>query len=59
MEISFVIPIFNERENIPILIKKLEETVRGKYTEYEFILVDDGSTDSSDKVLMEESEGKP
>lgn len=59
MEISFVIPIFNERENIPILIKKLEETVRRKYTEYEFILVDDGSTDSSDKVLMEESEGKP
>ena len=58
MEISFVIPIFNEKENIPVLIKKLEETVDDKYTEYEFILVDDGSTDSSDRILFDISKEK-
>ncbi len=58
MEISFVIPIFNERENIPVLIKKLEETVSGKYTDYEFILVDDGSTDSSDMSILKEAKKK-
>ena len=38
MEISFVIPVFNEEENINILVKKLEETVKYHFNSYEFIL---------------------
>lgn len=58
MEISFVIPIFNEEENIPLLVEKLELAVKGKYSEYEFILVDDGSTDKSKEILEKLSKEK-
>ena len=51
MEISFVIPIYNEKENVEILIKKLEEAVEDKFTDYEFILVDDGSTDNTREII--------
>ena len=51
MEISFVVPIFNEEENVVLLVEKLELAVKGKFNEYEFILVDDGSTDKSREIL--------
>ena len=58
MEISFVVPIFNEEENILLLVEKLELAVKGKYSEYEFILVDDGSTDKSKEILEKLSKDK-
>ena len=58
MEISFVVPIFNEEENIRILVEKLELAVAGKFDEYEFILVDDGSTDKSREILEKLAENK-
>ena len=58
MEISFVIPVFNEEENIPLLIQKLEETVKYHFDSYEFLFVDDGSTDKSREILLEISKEK-
>ena len=52
MEISFVIPVFNEEENIPLLIQKLEETVKYHFDSYEFLFIDDGSTDNSREILL-------
>ena len=55
--ISIVIPLFNERENIADLVKRLTETMQSAdRTEsaglnYELILVDDGSTDGSMELL--------
>lgn len=51
MDISVVIPIFNEEENIRILHSKVAEVMKRLRKEYELIFVDDGSTDSSFKVL--------
>ncbi|RRD40501.1 glycosyltransferase [Leptotrichia sp. OH3620_COT-345] len=51
MEISFIIPVYNEEKNIPLLLKKLEETVENKYVDYEFIFINDGSTDLSGEIL--------
>ena len=31
MEISFVVPIFNEEENVVLLVEKLELAVKGKF----------------------------
>lgn len=45
--ISIVIPFFNERENLKILIPKLEENLAHLQKEFEVVLVDDGSTDGS------------
>jgi dolichol-phosphate mannosyltransferase len=42
-ELSIVVPVFNEEDNIAILQSELEATLTG--TDHEIIFVDDGSTD--------------
>ncbi|MCD4651681.1 MAG: glycosyltransferase, partial [Candidatus Cloacimonetes bacterium] len=53
IDISIVVPIMNERENLPILHRKLNDvlTILGK--SYEIILIDDGSNDGSLKIMTE------
>ncbi len=51
MDISLVIPIFNEEENIPLLYAEIIEVLNATDYQYEMIFVDDGSSDSSVKVL--------
>jgi dolichol-phosphate mannosyltransferase len=50
MDLSIVIPVFNEAENIPILADEIRSALDGKY-EYEVIFVDDCSTDTSADAL--------
>lgn len=45
-KISFVLPVFNEEKNISLLIPEIKSHINPIY-DYEFILVDDGSSDSS------------
>src|SRR5688572_26288375 len=45
--ISFVIPVYNEGGNIRILYEELTAVLREIKHTYEFIFVDDGSTDES------------
>lgn len=47
--ISIVVPIFNEAENIPIFYNELKRVINN--FNYEIIFVDDGSNDSSDKII--------
>ncbi len=49
MELSVVIPVFNEEENIPVLYDELKESLKD-IKDYEIILVDDGSMDGTFKV---------
>ncbi len=51
--ISVVIPAYNEEENIPILYEKLKEVLETIGEDYEIIVVDDGSTDGTYRVLKE------
>lgn len=44
--ISIIVPFYNEKENLPILIDQLTQELKGK--DYEIILVDDGSEESSE-----------
>ena len=46
-------PIYNEEENIPMLHEELQGVLSQMGTAYEVILVDDGSTDGSYKLLAE------
>jgi cellulose synthase/poly-beta-1,6-N-acetylglucosamine synthase-like glycosyltransferase/glycosyltransferase involved in cell wall biosynthesis len=48
-KISVVIPIFNERQNLPTLIKRLEKSLSA--FSYELLFVDDHSTDGSYQYL--------
>lgn len=56
-EISVVIPVYNEEENVPVLVEKLR-TVMGKLKQsHEIVMVDDGSSDSTWQKMVEEAKG--
>jgi undecaprenyl-phosphate 4-deoxy-4-formamido-L-arabinose transferase len=50
-EISVVIPVFNEQAVLAILYNRLLPVMDGLKRPYEIILVNDGSTDNSEKIL--------
>lgn len=52
MDISIVIPLLNEEENLPILYDELKQCLEGLKVTYELVFVDDGSTDSSLPILQ-------
>ena len=47
MDISVIIPLYNEVESLPDLHQWISKVMEAKGYSYEIILVDDGSTDSS------------
>lgn len=51
MDISIVVPIYNEEENIPLLYAEIKEVMDSTDYQYELICVDDGSSDRSVAVL--------
>jgi len=53
IEISVVVPVYNEEGNLPVLIPKLVEVLRGLGRSCEMIFVDDGSSDGSRRILRE------
>ncbi len=57
--ISIIVPTLNERDNIPILVERLDKALRSKGYEYEILIVDDGSTDGTQEVAKELSKKYP
>ncbi len=51
MDISVVVPIYNEAENIPLLHAGISRVMAAIGRPYEVILVNDGSTDGSTEAL--------
>jgi glycosyltransferase involved in cell wall biosynthesis len=51
MDISIVVPLFNEEESLPELEAWIDRVMQEHAFSYELIMVDDGSTDSSWKVI--------
>ncbi len=51
--LSIVIPIKNEKENIPLLYKEITDVLDKLKEEAEIIFIDDGSTDGSEGILSE------
>ena len=43
--LSIVIPLFNEEDNVDLLLHTLEDNLQSLNVRYEIILVDDGSSD--------------
>jgi len=52
VEISIVIPLYNEQQNLGPLLEKIQETMSRLQRPYEIILIDDGSTDESFQVIQ-------
>ncbi len=51
MDISVVIPLYNEEESLPELFSWIERVMDEHHFSYEVIFIDDGSTDSSWTVI--------
>lgn len=51
MDISLVIPVYNEAESLPALHTAIHEALKDLQKAWEIIFVDDGSTDTSLEVL--------
>jgi glycosyltransferase involved in cell wall biosynthesis len=60
MFVSIVIPLYNEEESIPHLYGSLKSAMDAEGKAYELIFVDDGSTDSTLRLIKElvEKDGK-
>jgi glycosyltransferase involved in cell wall biosynthesis len=50
-ELSLVVPVYNEEENLPLLMEAICASLQPLNREWEVIFVDDGSTDRSVDVL--------
>ena len=51
MDLSIVIPLLNEEESLPELAAWIERVMLANNYSYEIIMIDDGSTDNSWKVI--------
>jgi dolichol-phosphate mannosyltransferase len=52
-DLSVVFPVYNEEENVPILLEEIRSALEGKPWTYEIVAVDDGSSDRSLEVLRQ------
>jgi undecaprenyl-phosphate 4-deoxy-4-formamido-L-arabinose transferase len=52
-ELSVVIPVFNEQDNLPPLIERCLSACKRTGRSFEIILVDDGSRDGSREIILQ------
>ncbi|MCG3204674.1 MAG: Undecaprenyl-phosphate 4-deoxy-4-formamido-L-arabinose transferase [Elusimicrobia bacterium] len=58
-KVSVAIPIFNEGENLPVLLSRLLPVMIALNRSYEIIFVDDGSRDHSLEILKKAAQDNP
>ena len=59
MDISVIIPSYNERESLPELCSWIDRVMKDNSFSYEIIVVDDGSTDGSWEAISRLAEDNP
>jgi glycosyltransferase involved in cell wall biosynthesis len=58
-DLSLIIPVYNEAQNLPILYDSVQQTLKANKNIWEVIFIDDGSTDDSFDVLRSLVEKDP
>ena len=51
MNLSLIVPVYNEQDNLPFLFEAIQKVMNSLNQSWEAILVDDGSQDNSQSVL--------
>ena len=59
MDISIIVPLFNEDESLPHLAEWIDRVMNEHGFDYEVIMVDDGSKDKSWQVIEELRQKNP
>lgn len=52
-DLSVVFPVYNEEENVPLLLDEIAAALQGQPWSYEMVAVDDGSRDRSLEILRQ------
>jgi glycosyltransferase involved in cell wall biosynthesis len=58
-DLSLVIPVYNEKDNLPLLMQAIRAALQPLQQTWEVIFVDDGSTDGSTEILAQLAEQFP
>jgi len=58
-DLSVIIPAYNEKENLPVIIRKCFDQIERVEGNHQVIVLDDGSNDGTDQVLKDLSEQFP
>lgn len=58
-EVSIVVPVYNEVDNLPDLVTRIEAAMRTQPLSFELIAVDDGSRDGSGQLLLQLAATRP
>jgi dolichol-phosphate mannosyltransferase len=53
MELSVIVPVFNEEKNIPLLYDRMTVVLKALQKEYEIIFVNDGSRDTTPALIVQ------
>jgi glycosyltransferase involved in cell wall biosynthesis len=59
LDLTVLVPVYNEAENLAPLIEKLEADLRPLGLRYEILVVDDGSSDETPRRLRDLAPGHP
>jgi len=59
VEISVVIPAYNEEQNVTGLLERIKDVLEPLGRSFEAVFVDDGSTDKTLEALQEQKQSKP
>ncbi len=51
-QISFVVPLYNEKDSFPLLVSRLNQLMDSTLTKIEVVLVDDGSVDNTAQLMQ-------
>ena len=58
-DVSIVIPLHDEVENLPDLVERVREAMTSAHLAFELVCIDDGSTDGTDRLLLELAGTRP
>jgi glycosyltransferase involved in cell wall biosynthesis len=59
IQLSLVVPAFNEQEVVPELLRRAEAALRLTGKDFEMIIIDDGSADDTPRLLREAMTNRP
>lgn len=59
MKISVILPTYNEKESILLLIREISEILRPESHDFEIVIVDDNSPDGTYNLVQKEFAGNP
>ncbi len=51
-QISIVVPLYNEQENFPLLVERLNKLIDASQLQIEVVMVDDGSRDTTAQLMQ-------